>query len=711
MEGASESSDEDDGFADLASDDDFDSEASFSDESNDESSDGEDGGDKAERLHEERLKARRKREQAEEAQEAQTSKRKRLPVRDDDSEGDSSEGSTSAKPEKKKKSRAIHAVQVADAPSSEEEEDLEELEAQRRAQQQPLSTITSGARFGLQAPYSIMLLKPRSARVAAAREQIARLSTDIVGDPEVSIGLLRRLSVFAQSTIARPEHDSMAREKGLPTKIEVDDAIRGAALLSLTAVYVDVLPGYRIRALTEKEKEEKVNQETQRRRDYEQGLVDVYRTHLETCEKVLRDKSQISSIALRSMSILLTRATHFNYRTNLTGALVSQLSRRSWSADSQLCADSLIEVLKRDLGGEVSLEVVRLLNRMIKERHYKINAKVLNILLHLRLKDELGGRRSGTVYADRVKKDSDEAANKKKFQSGKGKAKPRDVRKGKGEHLSKTQVKKMREVKEAERDMKEAEAEIDKEERDRNQTETLKLLFVLYFSILKAYEAPGPLLGAALEGLARFAHRVNVDFFRDLLAVLRKHEPVQDDLRKALLCLVTAFELLSGQGEALNIDLSDMVGHLYSVMLPLCSSPSIEEVPIVVGQSIAQTTGNSSSPNLLLRAVDLCLLRPRLSELPSERSAAFVKRMLVCALYTPANTALRLLGVVRSMIGKDPKLEALLDTEDRAKNGRYDPLGEDVEAARPLGAGEVAWELHLLAQNISNIIKPSPITL
>jgi nucleolar complex protein 3 len=295
MEGASESSDEDDGFGDLASDEDFDSEASFSDESHDESSDSEDGGEKAERLHEERMKARRKREQVEEAQEAQTSKRKRLPVRgtegkwtDDDSEGESSEGSTSAKPERKKKSRAIHAVQVADALSSEEEEDLEELEAQRRAQQQPLSTITSGARFGLQAPYSIMLLKPKSARVAAAREQIARLSTDIVGDPEVSIGLLRRLSVFAQSSIVRPEHDSMAREKGLPTKIEVDDAIRGAALLSLTAVYVDVLPGYRIRALTDKEKEEKVNQETSRRREYEQGLVDVYRTHLETCEKVLR---------------------------------------------------------------------------------------------------------------------------------------------------------------------------------------------------------------------------------------------------------------------------------------------------------------------------------------------------------------------------------------------------------------------------------------
>ena len=146
-----------------------------------------------------------------------------------------------------------------------------------------------------------------------------------------------------------------------------------------------------------------------------------------------------------------------------------------------------------------------------------------------------------------------------------------------------------------------------------NQTETLKLLFVLYFSILKADVAPGPLLGAALEGLARFAHRVNVDFFRDLLVVLRNHvkdarsgaiarskilhsgqqdddadaeveaafdEPEQDDTRKALLCLVTAFELLSGQGEALNIDLSDMVSHLYAILLPICSSSTIEDVPV-----------------------------------------------------------------------------------------------------------------------------------
>lgn len=457
------------------------------------------------------------------------------------------------------------------------------------------------------------------------------------------------------------------------------------------------------------------------------------------------------------MCVLLTRATHFNYRTNLIGALVSQLSRKGWSPDSQQSADALVEVLQRDLTGEASLEVVRLLNRMIKERHFKVNARVLNILLHLRLRDELGNKRAGTTRADRATDGDGDGLKKKnggRFQSGKGKAKPKDVRKGKGEHLSKKEVKRQREVREVEKEMREAEAEVDKEERERNHTETLKLLFVLYFSILKAPNSPGPLLGAALEGLARFAHRVNVDFFRDLVAVLRTHievaragalsrntelkgtqggmsdeeedddEAEQADYRKALLCLVTAFELLSGQGEALNIDLADLVAHLYAVILPLCASPTIEEIPNTGPTNSAAPTpetnakgkGKGAAANttthllrtdadLLLRALDLTLLRPRAMSIPPERTAAFAKRLSAACLQTPPTTTLRLLGVIRALIGKDPRLEALLESEDRARNGQFDITGEDLEAARPLAAGEViVFELSALASHVNEDI-------
>lgn len=138
--------------------------------------------------------------------------------------------------------------------------------------------------------------------------------------------------------------------------------------------------------------------------------------------------------------------------------------------------------------------------------------------------------------------------------------------------MSKTGSKKARQVRKEragiEKEMREAEGEINQEERERNQTETLKLLFALYFRIVKL-DYRSPLLPAALEGLARFAHLVNIDFFRDLLEVLKgiikRGEAVEaedvdadleeghglvrrNDMREKLLCIVTAFELLQGQG-------------------------------------------------------------------------------------------------------------------------------------------------------------------
>ena len=63
-----------------------------------------------------------------------------------------------------------------------------------------------------------------------------------------------------------------------------DPRIRTLALLSQLAVFRDIVPGYRIRALTEHERAEKVSQMVQRTRDWEQGLVGVYQNYLKLLE-------------------------------------------------------------------------------------------------------------------------------------------------------------------------------------------------------------------------------------------------------------------------------------------------------------------------------------------------------------------------------------------------------------------------------------------
>lgn len=104
---------------------------------------------------------------------------------------------------------------------------------------------------------------------------------------------------------------------------------------------------------------------------------------------------------------------------------------------------------------------------------------------------------------------------------------------------------------------------------------------MLYFRILKN-PAPTLLLPAALQGIAKYAHLVSIDFFRDLMHVLKdlvarvphpagggsdddkngnhrndddiprqqSHGPTAqaENARHQLSCIVTAYELLSGQG-------------------------------------------------------------------------------------------------------------------------------------------------------------------
>ena len=76
-----------------------------------------------------------------------------------------------------------------------------------------------------------------------------------------------------------------------------DVVIRKLAILSQLAVFKDIIPGYRIRALTEKEKSEKVSQMVARTRDWEQGLVGVYQSYLRSLEAELKGEMRGWSIS------------------------------------------------------------------------------------------------------------------------------------------------------------------------------------------------------------------------------------------------------------------------------------------------------------------------------------------------------------------------------------------------------------------------------
>ncbi|CAE6515861.1 unnamed protein product [Rhizoctonia solani] len=585
---------------------------------------------------------------------------------------------------------------------SEEDEESEEDENITVSDTKPpvIEDVATGARFGRPAVRDIVNQKSRKVRIEAAKEQLASICQDIMAEPENSLGLLRRLYTFALPDI--PGGISPNGEQLPPTPN--DPRIRTLALLSQLAIFKDIVPGYRIRALTEHEKTEKVSQAVQRTRDWEQGLVSLYQNYLKLLEAEVKAKSELDQVALKCLCTLLTSITHFNFSSNIMATIVARLSKRSWDETSDLCSNTLITMIRSDTTGTPSLEAVRLLNRMIKERRFLIHPKVLNCLLHLRLKTELG------VRANRETIDRPEE-NKEKIKRPR-KGKKANAKEGQV-HLSKKAKKALKANKEIESEMAEATAEVDKEERTKQQTETLKLLFVLYFRILK-HPKPTPLLPAALEGISRYAHMVNVDFFKDLLQVLKElierggfhEEDVKDEtshglvresevLRQRLLCISTAFELLSGQGEALNIDLNDFVQRLYSLIIPLSLSHDIESSSQTsTGKSIHLT----SSADLLFRALNK-VFAPRTASTahPPWRIAAFAKRLLTASTHFAPASSVRALEFVHALIVKHSELDALLGSEDRAANGVYRPDVDDPQLANAFASS--AWEVQLLTSH------------
>ncbi|KAI0798067.1 nucleolar complex-associated protein 3 [Abortiporus biennis] len=579
-----------------------------------------------------------------------------------------------------------------------EETEQSESESEPQHESHQVEDVSTGARFGRPAVVDVIGNKSRKARIQGAKEQIAGICQEIVADPENSLGLLRRLHTFSLTEITTPSH---------PTPVPNDPIIRKLTILSQLAVFKDIIPGYRIRALTDKEKAEKVSQMVQRTRDYEQGLVSVYQSYLRTLEAEIKVKSELAEIALQCMCTLLVEVTHFNFRTNLLSSIIANLSRKSWDKSSDLCLNTLIKVFRADLTGVPSLEAVRLLNRMIKERRFNVHPDVLSCLAYLRLKSELGVRASDS------KADKHDGQEGKQYSKGRAAARRAKGKSTDQPHLSKKAKKTMKERQEIEKEMREAAAEVDKDERIANHTETLKLLFVLYFRVLKNPH-PTPLLPAALQGISKFAHLVNIDFFKDLMKVLKDlmarelpdssdqpTNPSTEDIKLVqhqLSCIVTAFELLSGQGEALDIDLSEFINRLYGILPILCFLPEIETVPSTSFKSDILVTKETTTADMLFRALHLAFSPSSSSSnstaSPPWRSAAFSKRLLTASLQWPPNTAIRALNFIGELVERDSKLEALFSTEDRSVNGVYYHDVDDPQLCNPFGTS--FWELGYL---------------
>ena len=431
---------------------------------------------------------------------------------------------------------------------------------------------------------------------------------------------------------------------------------------------------------TEAELAIRVTKEVKQLRDYERNLLMSYQAYLKLLEQcwALGGKQQksnddpvsvspIAVTAMLSLCALLKSAYLFNFRSNILSLVVRSMNSKCDEV-SQSCCAAVSEIFEKDLQGDVSLEAVRLIASMLKNRNFKVKDQVIRTFLSLPL---------------RVHQDEAEAA--KLHEKAKNKKRKRDVERANIED-----------------ELKEGKTTVDKSLLARAQADTLHTITLTYFRILKmrsdGKKSTSELLPAALEGLAKFSHLINMDTIEDLLKHLKDLLSDVDSLPldAALNSILTAFNTLQGPGRELQIDQKEYVAPLYSQLqryVSICSFLYVfrifSNIPLfrLCSQSTIEYT------QLMLRCLNFAFLKRR--EFSSVRIASFVKQLCTVAMHTPPHCASAMISFARMLLHRYQNVHQLLENEaDVVASGKYSPEVYDPDHGKCLDRLSV-FEWHI----------------
>ncbi|CAG9130923.1 unnamed protein product [Plutella xylostella] len=175
-------------------------------------------------------------------------------------------------------------------------------------------------------------------------------------------------------------------------------SVRKLAALSAREVFKDILPDYQIRH--QDYSTIKLKKDTLALYKYEKELLEFYKRFLQRLEKataVLRQRrgdhrkidesaTSLAHVALSCMCDMLTAKPNFNYALNIAQSVVPLLGCRDPVARKTV-NDGLVELLKEDKKGDITLVIVRLINQLVKKRGERLPPSALDCLLALRIRD------------------------------------------------------------------------------------------------------------------------------------------------------------------------------------------------------------------------------------------------------------------------------------------------------------------------------------
>eukprot|EP00005_Dracoamoeba_jomungandri_P005521 CAMPEP_0174260724 /NCGR_PEP_ID=MMETSP0439-20130205/10371_1 /TAXON_ID=0 /ORGANISM="Stereomyxa ramosa, Strain Chinc5" /LENGTH=919 /DNA_ID=CAMNT_0015345031 /DNA_START=28 /DNA_END=2784 /DNA_ORIENTATION=- len=491
--------------------------------------------------------------------------------------------------------------------------------------------------------------------IGIQKKRMALLGSSLLEDPETNFGLVREILEMCQSEFL---------------------TIRKLALLSLLAIYSDTLPDYRIVPHTADEmKGNKVSKDTKKIWEYEAIFLSSYQSYLKLLEAAVKQPGTVSTerkTAVKCLCKLLVQAPYFNFTANIIAMVVPLMDRDNDQYVSSQCCKAIRSVFENDTRGHYSLQIVKLVGKYIQQKSFNTNVEVLNTFLGIKFTDSL---KEGEVTLDPVKQHL--------------------TRKQKNKMSSK-QYQDYKEMKKVESEMQKVAAEQNEEERHIIQTDILRAVFVSYFRILKKSKN-SPLLPAVLDGLARYAKFINIDFIDDIVTALRDLVKSDDSyllpVPTRLKCAVSALEMVqstvaphSMQSDtmteedilkrAINVDLKELYGRLYEVLV---------EIP-------SFCASNPQIIESLIRCLKLLINDKK--QVSSNRMAAFAKRIMYLSLHLPPNAILAMNSLLFLMLQRHPQIQQMLESE-QIGSGKYLPEVPDPEYCNALASS--FWEFSALS--------------
>lgn len=324
--------------------------------------------------------------------------------------------------------------------------------------------------------------------------------------------VVERIGYVCQKIIIDPESNMSLLKKLLTLDSKKDyhqEQHRRLLLLSLCQVFLDIIPGYRIQILSEKQQQEKTTKETLKMRQFEQSLVRNYKVFLD----LVRNSEYSTKI-----QILLLRHCHFNY----SDEIISLLCQKLFGPYKNEIIQGLKLVFLQDNEGSISYQVVVSVCRMLKKMNYSSDPVVLDLFLSLRLKQEL---------------------------------KPQNIAQKKTrEFVAKRERKRQRVEKELKKVILESDSKADLEKRTKIQLMTLERVFCCYLSCLKQKTN---LVSSAISGFFEFGHLISLEFFPSLFELLKTLKTLDSNL---LMCRLI-------KRAKLNVDMKDIVSFCFELLL------------------------------------------------------------------------------------------------------------------------------------------------